>query len=159
MSSKTTDNGQSRSKKPPLRLQIPVDNPDVEAFLAAQGPRNQSQAIVMLIRMWVNEFGPTSVMEQTMGATTLSRLKQDSQPRHTPVAVPTVEPAVAHPIAVPEPVPARVQEPAAPERNQEPEIPEPPVAEKVVPATPAVTQPAPPAPAPSNDIDDLFRRR
>lgn len=144
MSPQTAGSGRSGTRKPPLRLQIPVDNPDVEAFLAAQGLRNQSQAIVMLIRMWVNEFGPTSVMEQTMGSTTLSRLKHDAGARHIPAATPAAPPA-----------PVVAEQGSAPEIAEQPEAePEP---------EPAAPTPAPspsPAPAaPSDDIEDLFRRK
>ena len=76
MSSKTSDNESLSPKKHPLRLQLPADDAIVDAFMAAQGARFQSQAIVMLIRMWVNEFGATNVMEQTMGALTTSSLKE-----------------------------------------------------------------------------------
>ncbi|OUS97412.1 hypothetical protein CA951_03465 [Rhodococcus sp. NCIMB 12038] len=141
MSPQTTGAGQSGSRKPPLRLQIPVDNPDVEAFLAAQGTRNQSQAVVMLIRMWVNEFGPTSVMEQTMVATTLSRLKQDSVAQPAPVATAPEQDSEpdAEPASVPVPPPAPEPAPVA--------TPEPPIE----------ALPAPPA-APRDDIEDLFRK-
>lgn len=72
----TSDNESLSPKKHPLRLQLPADDAIVDAFMAAQGARFQSQAIVMLIRMWVNEFGATNVMEQTMGALTTSSLKE-----------------------------------------------------------------------------------
>ncbi|PZU04699.1 MAG: hypothetical protein DI630_00865 [Gordonia sp. (in: high G+C Gram-positive bacteria)] len=61
-----------------MRLQIPSNDPDIDAFLTAQGPRFQSQAILMLIRMWINEFGPVNVLDRTMDAVTVTGLKQNS---------------------------------------------------------------------------------
>lgn len=154
MSPHSTGSSQSQSRRPPLRLQIPVDNPDVEAFLAAQGLRNQSQAIVMLIRMWVNEFGPTSVMEQTMGTTTLSRLKQDSAARSVPAAsfTSTHAPAAQEWEDAPE-----IADQAAPAPTPTP-TPAPTPVQAPAPA-PAPAQPQAPRPsAPSDDIEDLFRR-
>lgn len=150
MSPQTAGSGRSGTRKPPLRLQIPVDNPDVEAFLAAQGVRNQSQAIVMLIRMWVNEFGPTSVMEQTMGSTTLSRLKQDSVERSAQAAPPAPAPRAAEQYSEPEPERAAAQAAPAP-------APVPVPAPEPAPAPAPEPPPARPA-APSSDIEDLFRR-
>lgn len=152
MSPRTGDNDPSPSKKYPLRLQMPVDDPDVDAFLAAQGVRFQSQAIVMLIRMWVNEFGPTNVLEQTMGAVTVSALKQHPSTNRT-----SARPATAQSPPGPqqydrsattdEPEPATAEDPESAPRS----------------APQATPPPAPPAPStpagPSDDFEDLFRKK
>lgn len=130
----------SPSKKYPLRLQMPVDDPDVDAFLAAQGVRFQSQAIVMLIRMWVNEFGPTNVLEQTMGAVTASALKQ-------------------HPVATrSSDGPTTPQAPSAPRQSEALES-SASVKQTASPSRLVTPQPAPSTTAgPSDDFEDLFRK-
>lgn len=150
MSPRTGDTDPAPSKKYPLRLQMPVDDPDVDAFLAAQGVRFQSQAIVMLIRMWVNEFGPTNVLEQTMGSVTVSGLKRNSVSTSTPARPATAEPAVVEqptaPTSVAQSAPESVQAPT-PAATPEPG------------PTPAPAPSPPPATAaPSDDFEDLFRQ-
>jgi hypothetical protein len=137
MSSKTSDNESLSPKKHPLRLQLPADDAIVDAFMAAQGARFQSQAIVMLIRMWVNEFGATNVMEQTMGALTTSSLKE---------RVSATQATAAQLVTAP----------------KQPEVPEPRVPAKPTPppTRPASSPPTPPTSAsPSDDFEDLFRKR
>ena len=155
MSPRTGGTDPAPAKKYPLRLQMPVDDPDVDAFLAAQGVRFQSQAIVMLIRMWVNEFGPTNVLEQTMGAVTVSGLKRglvsnpaSDEPETTERA--TAPTSAARPQSAPAPAPAPAPEPesvATPEPAQAP----------TPPPTPAATT-KPAASPPSDDFEDLFRQ-
>jgi hypothetical protein len=137
MSPKTSDNESLSPKKHPLRLQLPADDAIVDAFMAAQGARFQSQAIVMLIRMWVNEFGATNVMEQTMGALTASSLKE---------RVSATQATAAQLVTAP----------------KQPEVPEPRVPAKPTPppTRPASSPPTPPTSAsPSDDFEDLFRKR
>ncbi|MET3959917.1 hypothetical protein ABIE52_006852 [Rhodococcus sp. OAS809] len=140
MSRKNGAHEQAPPKKYPLRLQMPVDDPDVDAFLAAQGVRFQSQAIVMLIRMWVNEFGPVNVLEQTMGSLTATTLK--GGPSTTPIAA-----SGNSPVAAPAPQ-AQISEPVDEEISAPVSVPEP---------EPEPVKPAP-KPAPSDDIHDMFRQ-
>lgn len=149
MSPRTGDNESSPPKKYPLRLQMPVDDPDVDAFLAAQGVRFQSQAIVMLIRMWVNEFGPTNVLEQTMGAVTASAIKQGPAGDRTATRPATTRyPAEAQQYDRPDT--AEDREPAATKEREMPPKPAPAVA-----SPPAAQKSA----APSDDFEDLFRKK
>lgn len=143
MSPKTGDTDPSSSKKIPLRLQMPADDPDIEAFLAAQGARFQSQAIVMLIRMWVNEFGPVNVLDRTMDAVTVSALRHNSlsghasgspAPRDTDVPAQTAPAtSVAHP------------EVETPQKSAS-------TPQRTSPSTPATEPPA------SDDFESFFRK-
>lgn len=135
--SPTTDDADSSSKKYPLRLQMPADDADVEAFLAAQGARLQSQAIVMLIRMWVNEFGPTNVLEQTMGSITMTDLKRRSGVGHQAPAPADSNTGIA---SQPEPEATTPPAPAARRASAKP--------------TPSQTV----ASGLSDDFEDLFRK-
>lgn len=150
MSPRTGGNDAFPPKKYPLRLQMPADDPDVDAFLAAQGVRFQSQAIVMLIRMWVNEFGPTNVLEQTMGAVTASGLKQRPSADGAP-ARPATTRYPASPQQYDRPDTAEEPEPAAAEERQMPPKPAPAVATSPPPAQKSA--------APSDDFEDLFRKK
>lgn len=58
-----------------LRLQMPADDEALAEFLAAQGPRNQGQAVLQLIHMWINEFGTVNVMERCLQGLTLGALR------------------------------------------------------------------------------------
>ncbi|MGB3675814.1 MAG: hypothetical protein WA988_15375, partial [Candidatus Nanopelagicales bacterium] len=104
------------------------------------GVRSQSQAIVMLIRMWVNEFGPVNVLEQTMEWATATNLKRG------PTATPPSDSSAAPRAVIAEASPAH------------------PVAEKQERQQVTAAKPDPaPAPAarrspPSDDIHDMFRQ-
>lgn len=60
-----------------MRLQMPGDDPVVRAFAEAQGPRSLSPAIRHLIHMWVNEFGPVSVVDLVLSGVTVPRVRSD----------------------------------------------------------------------------------
>lgn len=60
-----------------MRLQMPGDDPVVRAFAEAQGPRSLSPAIRHLIHMWVNEFGPVSVVDLVLAGVTVPRVRSD----------------------------------------------------------------------------------
>lgn len=152
MSPRTGDTDPAQSKKYPLRLQMPVDDPDVDAFLAAQGVRFQSQAIVMLIRMYVNEFGPTNVLEQTMGAVTATALKRNQISNGAPARAATTEPVVVEHPAVQQ----TVASPAPDTKPESPQVPESTPEPEPTPASAPSPSSAAPA-APSNDFEDLFR--
>lgn len=61
-----------------MRLQMPGDDEVVRAFAEAQGPRALSPAVRHLIHMWVNEFGPVSVMDLVLSGVTMSRTRSDA---------------------------------------------------------------------------------
>jgi len=137
----TGDDSDSSSKKYSLRLQMPTDDADVEAFLAAQGARHQSQAIVMLIRMWVNEFGPTNVLEQAMGSITMTGLKRGlGSAESTPSLADSKAGNAGNASLVPDERPERT----APSTSTRPS------------ATPQKNERA--TAGPSDDFEDLFRR-
>lgn len=141
----TSDDPDSSSKKYSLRLQMPVDDADVEAFLAAQGARHQSQAIVMLIRMWVNEFGPTNVLEQAMGSITMAGLKRGQGSAESAESAPGPANSKAGNAGnASRLAPDEQPEQAGPSTPSRP------------PATPQKTERT--AAGPSDDFEDLFRR-
>lgn len=141
MSPRSGDTDPSLAKTTPLRLQMPLNDPDIDAFLAAQGSRYQSKAILMLIRMWINEFGPVSVLDRTMDAVTVTGLKQNSLSAQTDASGDTDVPAqtdAATSTSQPEADFETEQTPVTPPQRTS--------------ASPAVTPPA------SDDFESFFRQ-